>query len=189
MNVAHADRRAALREQMRARRAALDPDWAAGASREIRRRVANLAELDEAASVAAFFALPGEPDLDELITRLLEQGCRLYLPAYDQAARGYRLCRFGGEPVAPGRFKVREPLSPRWAPAAAPEVWLVPGVAFDRSGNRLGHGGGHYDRMLAGTPGLRVGIAFAFQVLDGIPAAAHDVHMHLLLTDQGVHRT
>lgn len=91
--------------------------------------------------------------------------------------------------LAPGRLGVLEPSPscPHVAPADV-DVWLVPGVAFSRGGERLGRGGGHYDRLLArARPGAaRVGVCFAPQVVDRLPTEAHDVVMQWLLTDAGI---
>ncbi len=68
-----------------------------------------------------------------------------------------------------------------------PDLFLVPGVAFDRKGNRLGRGGGHYDRLLASFRGVpRLGVAFAEQVLDRVPKAAYDEAVDSIVTDTGL---
>ena len=178
--------KAAVRDRMRARRAALDPAWAAAASRAIAARILALPALGTAATVAAYYATAGEPDLDALIVRLRAEGRTVAVPAYDRAGKVYRLSRTGdGEPV-PGRFGVREPVPPRWLTGPGPDLWLVPGVAFDHRGRRLGQGGGCYDRLLAGSPGARIGIAFSFQLLDEIPAGAEDVPMDRVVTEREV---
>ena len=68
---------------------------------------------------------------------------------------------------------------------------VVPGVAFDREGRRLGHGFGYYDRFLATLPGdvTRVGLAFANQVIPEVPVDAWDVPVHALVTEEGVVKT
>lgn len=111
--------------------------------------------------------------------------------AEDSARLGRRPCPTLALPqddLIVGRFGVREPRHLRWADSDTPDFWLIPGVGFDRQGNRLGHGAGYYDRLLAKAPGIRAGIAFAFQVLDGLAVEAHDVGMNLVITEQGTHR-
>ena len=90
--------------------------------------------------------------------------------------------------VRPGLYGILEPLSdlPALSPAlwAAPNtVWLVPGMAFDLSGNRLGRGQGYYDRLLKAPPGRKIGIAFHWQIVDELPIAPGDVKMDLIVTD------
>lgn len=87
--------------------------------------------------------------------------------------------------LVPAGFGLREP------PLHAPEieltqiaVFFVPGLAFDRSGGRVGWGRGHYDATLAAAPdALRVGLAFDFQLVDGVPHEPHDKLMHAILTE------
>jgi 5-formyltetrahydrofolate cyclo-ligase len=87
--------------------------------------------------------------------------------------------------LVPAGFGLREP--PRGAPAIElPElrVFFVPGLAFDRAGGRVGWGRGHYDATLAAAPGARrVGLAFDVQIVDRVPSDAHDVPMHVILTE------
>ncbi len=65
------------------------------------------------------------------------------------------------------------------------DVILVPGLAFDHEGNRLGYGKGHYDRLLKSLSGLKIGLAFKEQILDELPHATHDVPMDIIITDGG----
>lgn len=84
----------------------------------------------------------------------------------------------GSGPAEPQR---RTPVTPE-----AIDVVIVPGLAFDRSGFRLGYGGGHYDRFLRRLPdrSLRVGLAFHSQVVDRVPRGSGDERLHLVLTDR-----
>lgn len=92
--------------------------------------------------------------------------------------------------LCPGRFGVLEP--PAGAPEEAPAVGdavVVPGVAFDRAGGRLGRGGGHYDRAFPpGAPGapLLVGFAHAFQLVECVPSDSHDRRMDAIVTERGM---
>lgn len=86
-------------------------------------------------------------------------------------------------------FGLSEP--PADAPVIVPQVLLVPLVAFDASGNRLGFGGGFYDRTLlalrtAGPETRAIGIAFAFQEIDNVPHDATDQHLDAVVTERGV---
>jgi 5-formyltetrahydrofolate cyclo-ligase len=85
--------------------------------------------------------------------------------------------------IVPGKFRVREPKSSCVKiPPDKIGLALVPGVAFDLRGNRLGRGRGFYDRLLAEVRGVKCGIAFEKQIVEIIPAAAHDVRMDFILT-------
>lgn len=94
-------------------------------------------------------------------------------------------CR--GEDFEEGPLRLQQPVasSERVLPGDLAGV-LVPGLAFDRSGRRLGRGGGYYDRMLSGLNVFKVGIAHACQMLPVVPAATHDVRMDAVVTEQTV---
>ncbi len=84
-----------------------------------------------------------------------------------------------------GTFGIHEPLA-HW-PAVAPDVLLVPLLAFDNDGYRLGYGGGYYDRTLSALPRARaIGIAYAGQRVDILPRDAHDCRLDAILTENGL---
>lgn len=149
--------------------------------------------LRQAERVALYVALPGELDLAPLFGACGAMGKRLALPRYRPDTGGYELAAVSdvdGQ-TRPGRFGVREPLSELPALTAdercAPGLlWLVPGIAFDRSGRRLGRGRGFYDRLLAGARGLRVGVAFSWRIVSAVPVAAFDQPVDWLATEAGV---
>ena len=88
-------------------------------------------------------------------------------------------CMVSGE-----QFGIGEPTGEEWTDLAAVELIAVPGVAFDREGNRMGRGRGFYDRLLKSTPNaVKIGLAYNFQMLDAIPTEPHDVKMNLVITD------
>ncbi len=68
------------------------------------------------------------------------------------------------------------------------DLVVVPGVGFDRKGGRLGYGQGYYDRFLSQVQALRVGLAFECQIVDQVPQTEHDVRMHFLISETGVHQ-
>ena len=89
--------------------------------------------------------------------------------------------------MEPGRFGIREPKPQVGTPQAIADIdaILVPAVAFDRRGYRVGYGGGYYDRFLPELRGraVRVGLAFACQLVDSVPAGAHDVPVDFIVTE------
>lgn len=89
-----------------------------------------------------------------------------------------------------GTFGIPEPNPLHCQPAEVKDLQLiiVPGVAFDRQGNRLGSGHGYYDRFLAQSSALRVGLAFAMQIVESIPAGSHDQKMDFVVTEEEIIR-
>jgi 5-formyltetrahydrofolate cyclo-ligase len=173
--------RDALRRALRIARRELPADERV---RRIARLLANLADLPwmrEARVVAGYLGVGGEPELGPMLDPARHV---LALPRTEHERM--TLHRWAGETLVPGAFRIPEP--PADLPLVSPDevdLWLIPGLAFDRRGNRLGRGAGHYDRVLAGTRGRKVGIAWDFQVVEDIPAEAHDVPMDALVTDAG----
>jgi len=189
----------AARAEVRARLAAGDAAGRAVASRAISRALdAWAARAVPTGVILAFWPVPdSEPDIRPWLVEVARTG-RLALPRVDWVARTIAavLVRDPAVDLVPGRAGVADP-SPSCATVevAALGAVLVPGVAFDASGNRLGRGGGFYDRFLgslraAGANGggapSAVGVAFECQVLPRVPVGAHDQRVAHLATELGV---
>ena len=142
--------------------------------------------------VLAFRPLDDEPSLPDLPERIRAGGLRAALPRVRPDGSGLDVHEMvAGSRCVAGPFGLSEP-DPATCPALDPgevAAVLVPGLAFDRTtGVRLGRGGGYYDRLL-GDPRLRavaVGVAFPWQLVDGLPVEAHDRRMDFLATPAGL---
>lgn len=134
-----------------------------------------------ASSVCAFAPLPGEPHIPDLWS----VGKKIALPVVQGDQLSTRWVSDPSE-LQPGAFGILEP--PPDAPPAAPrfDIILVPGLAFDLRGGRLGRGKGFYDRFLSTAEGLRVGLCFDDQIVPRIPCEPHDLRMNVLLTPSGI---
>ncbi len=138
------------------------------------------------AVVSGFWPMRGEIDIRPLLEVLHDRGHRVLLPI---TPRGGQPLSFHdwhpGMALASGRFGTLRP--PLESPEGVPEVLFVPVVAFDRTGRRLGYGGGYYDRTLAALPrATAIGCAFAAQELDEVPAGEYDRRLHAVATERGV---
>jgi len=110
------------------------------------------------------------------------------VPAFRPGTKDYALAWLGaGVKLRPGRMGILEPAPAQWAEPAAVGAVLVPGVAFDRSGGRLGRGGGYYDRLLRGLRAVKVGVAFEAQLVGVVPAGPTDQRVDWVVTEQGVY--
>lgn len=154
------------------------------ASQAACRRLLESDLLDPVSSVGLYLALPTELSPEPLIPELHARGLDLCVPAYDPASNSYFPAAFSPDtPLVSGPYQVREPRDPHAVPA--PELLLVPGLAFGPNGRRLGHGGGYYDRMIAPwTHTFCVGLAMDVQWCEDLPTEAHDRPMNALITDQ-----
>jgi len=172
-------------------RKGLTPDEITSRSQAVCQRIRELGAWIEAREVLAYMAKGGEVDVTPLLAELWERGARVLLPRCRPAERGVMdlACPTGIHEVAPGAYGIPEPL-PDACPAVdscAPDLVIVPGVAFDRTGNRLGMGGGYYDRMLAsgelGKP-LLVAPAFSFQLVSSVPSDSWDRPVDVIVTEE-----
>lgn len=179
-------RAAALR-----RRSALGPECAAAASRTAQANLIGLPEFEAAGTVCCYLAMRGEVETGAVIDACLRAGKRVLVPAWDPRRCEYGLARLDASVrVAAGRAGVPEPVAPEWV-WAGPDLFVVPGVAFDACGVRLGRGGGHYDRLLSSpcaAAAFRAGLAFQCQIVDRVPAGARDVPMDAVVTEAGIYR-
>ena len=175
-----ASRKATLRAEMIALRASLDP--ALGA--QLAAHVLTSGIIPPGAVVAGFWPLPHEIDILPLLHGLHERGHTLCLPETTKPGTAliFRAWTPGAK-MTRGRYNTLHPLG---APTT-PDFLLIPLLAFDKHGNRLGHGGGYYDRTLAELPGaFRLGCAFAAQEVEHVPAEATDLPLHAVATENGV---
>ncbi len=134
--------------------------------------------------MAGFWPLAREIDIRPLLTQLSDRGHVIVLP--ETPPRGRPLVFRCWTPGAPMRRERFGTVCPDGA-VMQPDFLLVPLLAFDRAGRRLGYGGGYYDRTLAGLPGARaVGCAYAAQEVDAVPAGPQDVRLSAVATERGV---
>jgi 5-formyltetrahydrofolate cyclo-ligase len=179
-------RKAALRKTLRARRRSLSPTSRRRAARAAAVHLARACRRWQARSVALYLGLPEEIDTAPLIELLLRQGCALYVPRI--ARHELSFARLGAT-LRRNRYGIAEPVVAR-RPARL-DLLVLPLVAFDAEGRRLGMGGGYYDRYLAQRAGrrpLRVGLAFAAQEVPAVPADARDARLDAVVTEHGLRR-
>lgn len=173
------------RRQARARRAVAAREMDAGG--RLADRLEEAALIRPGTVVSAFWPLDGEIDTRPLMTRLHEKGCKMALPVMQGPGKPllFRAWQPGDE-LRVAAFDTREPSDDE--PLREPSVVLVPMLAFDRAGFRLGYGGGFYDRTLAQFRERRdilaIGIAFAGQEVDAVPRGPFDQRLDWVVTEQ-----
>jgi 5-formyltetrahydrofolate cyclo-ligase len=155
-------------------------------AQQIARHAGSL-QIAKGTVVGGYHALPDEADPALLLERLVELGCHIAYPRVVGRGLPLEFHRVpDGEVLAPGAFGIHEPLD-IW-PRAVPDILLVPLLAFDSSGHRLGYGGGFYDRTLALLNVPAIGIAYAGQEAASLPCLPHDRTLVMVLTEQGIWR-
>ena len=185
--------KAALRQEVLARRDALGPERRARLSAAIFARVAALEAFRRSGTILAYCSFGSEPVTDPFLDAVRAGGKTLVLPRVDRASRSLELFRVEepGRQLGPGMRGIREPLPDRCVAVPLREVAfvLVPGVAFDATGGRLGHGGGYYDRLLARCdhrPPL-VAAAFEVQMVEAVPMGPDDRRVDRVVTERGLY--
>jgi len=156
------------------------------------RELNKLAELRNARLVMAFAALPDEVELAALWQRLIDEGKTLVFPVLageDGRMDAVRVVNVARD-LKPGRFGVPQPKEGVAIDPRTIDFIFVPALAYDLNGNRLGRGGGYYDRFLAGRApqAFRCGVAFDCQILKEVPTRAHDCRVQALVTEKGIRR-
>jgi 5-formyltetrahydrofolate cyclo-ligase len=182
-----------LRHQILAAREA-EPDRVLK-SEAIQQELADLFEFNRAETVLSYVGVGSEVATAGLIELALDRGKDVAVPYV--TAQGLRAAYIRSiDELEPARFGLLEPppalrSNPdRDCLIDTVDLFLVPGVAFDRFGGRLGHGKAYYDRLLAGArdDARFVALAFECQVVPRVPMTPTDMHMHLVVTEKGVYR-
>jgi 5-formyltetrahydrofolate cyclo-ligase len=141
------------------------------------------------AIVSGFMPLKSEINPLPLMRKLAGAGAKLALPVIDARGKPLILRAFTfGDALNSGQWGIREP-EPE-APEVAPDIMLVPLLAFDRTGHRVGYGAGYYDRTIAKFRAMKtvvaVGIAYAAQEIEAVPITERDARLDLVLTERDV---
>jgi 5-formyltetrahydrofolate cyclo-ligase len=179
------EQKAILRKEIRAALQKIPLSALAAASAKIRTRLKEQPFWRDAASILFFASQPDEVDVWPLLEETLAGGKIIALPRFDSASNDYLACRVQNpqNEIGPGQFGIREPKAGCLEmPLERLELILVPGIAFDLSGRRLGRGRGYYDRLLPEILGIKCGIALDEQIVNAVPAGKLDVQMDFILT-------
>jgi 5-formyltetrahydrofolate cyclo-ligase len=173
-----------LRQQVRARLRAMSPEQHRADSQQLCDRLFTLPVWKQARIVLLFAPLQNEPDIWPVISAALKEGKEVSLPKLDSTGFGYDACPINSlDDLSPGKFGILEPRDTTTVMALNRlDLLLVPGIAFDPRGGRLGRGKGFYDRLLAAVSGLKCGVAFDEQIVDTVPVGPMDVRLNCILT-------
>ena len=178
-----------LREHLRQQRRALSPEAQLGAATAAASKITRLPGWPPAKRIALYLANDGEIDTSPLAALCREEGKQLFLPVIQEQGE-LEFARWDSDlTLQTNRFGIPEPGSDaERCDLSALDIVILPLVAWDSQGGRLGMGGGYYDRALAGVSGpLLVGLAHALQQVPRVPRDAWDISMDFVLTDSALH--
>jgi 5-formyltetrahydrofolate cyclo-ligase len=177
------------RQEVKAKRASLNDEQRKAANHQITQRIIDSEIFKQSQKIACYMAIGAEVNLQEVIEVIFSSGKRCYLPLvrHDRPNYLYFVEYLQGDQLQPGNFGI---LEPAFDPQKIIEpddldLVLLPLVAFDAEGNRLGTGGGYYDRTFAQVSRpLLIGVAYACQEVPQIEACPHDVKLHGVVTEK-----
>ena len=165
-----------------------DSEWIVSTSRVIQERVLCLPEFESAGMVCGYLAMGREVRTEMIFEAAWQLGKRICVPAYRAEDGSYGLSELAaGSQLIVGHGGVREPAVPLWVDFKTVDLMIVPGLAFDMRGGRVGRGKGYYDKLLgdmADRSFLTVGLAFRFQVFESVPMESHDVILDAVITEE-----
>jgi 5-formyltetrahydrofolate cyclo-ligase len=186
-----ARRKQALRTRFRNSRRALKGQARTLLDQRIRQHLADRVEHQSPEWVGAYLSFDGEPDIEPALMALRERGFRIALPVLSSSDfKTMTLHAWTQDtPLVDNRFGIPEPVSGERIALQHIDLLLLPLVAYDRDGTRLGVGGGFYDRLLAtGSPGCRphlTGVAYSLQQAPALPREDWDVPLHAVINENG----
>ncbi len=172
-----------LRSLMKAKRRNLSEAERTDLSEMIFKKLSELREYKNAKTVCVYMSSFGEVETDLIIADAREKGKKLLFPVTDIKSNTLSLCYDTGE-FNKGAYGILEPYPKREADFNTPDIVIIPALAFDEEKNRLGFGGGYYDRLLAKTNAFKIGICYDFQIVKKIEAENHDIKMDMIITDK-----
>lgn len=160
--------------------------------KELKKRLNNLEKVEAASIVAKtiedstwfkrathiliYHSLPDELHTHNLLNRWTDK--KLYLPRVNE----HTLDILPIDKIRLGAFNIYEPIGNETVPLSTIDLAIIPGIAFDKSGSRIGRGKGFYDRLLQNNNVFKIGIGYDFQLFDNIPSANHDIKMDAIIT-------
>lgn len=176
-----------IRLQMRASRRNLTKDEVIKHSDEIYKNLFSLDCISDAHSVCIFLSAFKEPDTNGIIKKLLGEGKKIVVPVTDEGNCTLTLSYIDNtDDLIKGAYGICEPKTVKMADINDIDIVLVPGLAFDRCGGRMGFGKGYYDRLLSESEAVKIGLCYDFQLMDKIPTQMHDVPMDFIITEKEI---
>ena len=170
-----------IRRRIRARKQLVDDTERREAARRVFDRVRRMAAFVVAERVLLYHSLPDELSTIEFMERM--QGKKkFFLPRVN--GLNLEILPYERSRMHLGAFRIEEPTGDNTVDISEIDLVIVPAVAFDRHGNRVGRGKGYYDRLLENCRALTIGVGYEFQLVDEIDAEEHDIPLDFVVTDR-----
>lgn len=178
-----------LRRIYLAKRDAIDPAERHAKSLEIGRQLTDAEHFAQARQIAFYCTFGSEVDTREMMRAAFKSGKRVFLPTINPKSKTMSFSEHDGnfENLVCNFFGIAEPEGPP-AEVSLLDLIIVPGIAFDPQGWRLGYGAGYYDRFLKTVYAPTIGVAFAAQIHNALPVGENDVPVDLVITENAIHK-
>ncbi|MGL4853675.1 MAG: 5-formyltetrahydrofolate cyclo-ligase [Lentisphaeria bacterium] len=188
MNSSLNDEKEVIRKNFALQRSMMSPALVQTNSIAICNTLSNTLFFDDIQAIVAYYPFQNEVNILQFVQYCLNSGKQVFFPKFLVKEKKYTLARITDiqKDFSLGHFGIFEPANhcevfePNIIP---PSVWLIPGIAFDLHGTRVGRGAGYYDRLLENNNGYFLAVAFEQQVIENIPSEKHDVPMHALVSE------
>jgi 5-formyltetrahydrofolate cyclo-ligase len=179
-----------LRNRIRKKRNALPQSEVIEKSKRIKKTIFDMTEFKKSQAVLFYVSYNNEVSTHDMIKESLTARKKVAVPVTDTDHHCLHISQLKNwDELAYGAYTILEPKKEciREIPLAEIEVIFIPGIVFDMSGHRIGHGEGYYDDLLKHmSHALLVGLAFDFQIIDTIPAETHDIPVHKIVTEKRI---
>lgn len=167
-----------IRTALSAKRRILTAEQVRKCSQEVTEQLLQCPEFKAAHNIVFYYPIHNEIDVRPIVSAV--NGKTFYLPVIHRKNIEIR-CYTGEDDLKQGKYGIPEPQTPTFK--GKPDLIIVPGVAFDKQLQRLGRGGGYYDRFLRKYKDItKIGVCYSFQVTDQLPTDKHDISMDKLIT-------
>ncbi len=175
-----------IRLNMRAMRRNLTKDFITDASQTIQSTILAFDCVRSAKTVMIYMSAFNEPRTDILLKTLSDEGKQIAVPISNADNYTITPSLIGAE-FCRGEYGIAEPEKTSPVDVSEIDIAIIPAIAFDKRGMRLGFGKGYYDKFLAEFKGVKIGVGYEFQVLDALPVCAHDIGMDIIITEKRVY--
>lgn len=173
-----------IRNKIKALRLALNQEERLSAADAVFERLESTAAFQLAEKILMYHSLPDELETHRFLSKWKDRK-KFFLPRVNGV--NLEILPYDESRLEIGSFHIEEPKGDEIHPVDEIEVIIVPGVAFDREGHRMGRGKGFYDRLLETAKATKIGIAYDFQMLDTVPTDPHDVAMDVIITESSTY--
>lgn len=172
-----------LRQEILTKREKLPARDVIAKSKIIENKFIKFLEKKDFNYILAYLPVNNEVLTRDIIDYLVKSGKKVYLPAFLKQD-DWIICEFKNfDDLEQGAFNIPQPKKPRPVDVELIEAVILPGVAFDKRGVRLGYGKGVYDKLLVGFGGLKIGLAYDFQIAEKVSKESHDLIVDMVITE------